>query len=87
WCFIENLILEDGNITVSRFINPLPVIDGWIQPRRLSPSMYNKWSQSNTNASGTPFKRVDKNCLMDFKDLKNMVIQRLKKEIVFEHRA
>jgi len=68
WCFVEDMLLIDGNDTVKQFPNPFKVIDGWIYP-----------NYKPRYGSGTPYREVDETWLYRFEgQFKPKVIQRLR---------
>lgn len=65
---IENVKLEPGKETVSRYDEPMPVdADGWIAPRLWDQSKYLKWKEKYPRMSGTPFRRFDFGAMKEYK--------------------
>jgi len=78
WNFIEDIKLVDGNETVGRFPpdKQFPVDGaGWITPRKCE--RWHNIKTHNPQASGTPYREIAVASLLQWRDFKDRIIQRL----------
>jgi len=72
WCFVDEMPLEDGNITASRYAEDrrFPVDDeGWLCPR--------KSKHGTQRGSGTPYRLLIESELIEWSKFRTKIIERL----------
>lgn len=67
---IQEIKFLDSDKYIEKTFSPenrMPIVDGWICPRKWSLDKYNKWRDRNKRASGTPFKYIDFDGIREFR--------------------